>query len=200
MQVKKILLLGALCTTTFIVNAAPALKVSFNHTKAYKTTLQKSQKDDLQTGSVRGRITTSDGKVAPMVTVVLKGTRFGAVTNDEGEYHLKKVPVGNYMLIVSAIGLHSKEKQVQVTAKGTVIADFSLNENLSQLDEVQVNAHKSKYKVEKVSPSLRLQSPLIEVPQNIQTVTAKLMADQQVFDVVDGITRNVSGTTRTGHW
>jgi iron complex outermembrane receptor protein len=200
MQVRKNLLLGVLCTFTFITNAAPASQVSFNNSKAYEKTLQKVQKDDQQTGSVRGRITTSDGNVAPMVTVVLKGTHFGVITNDEGEYQLKKVPAGSHTLIISAVGLHSKEKQIQVLAKGTVIADFSLDENRSQLPEVQVNSHKNKYKVEKVSPSLRLQSPLIEVPQNIQTVTAKLMADQQVFDVVDGITRNVSGTTRTGHW
>jgi len=153
-----------------------------------------------QTSSLRGRITTSDGTVAEGVTVKLKGTDFGAITNENGEYHIRKVPAGNYTLVVSAIGLYPKEKQISVSGKGTVISDFSLNENQSQLNDVQVSGNRKKFKVDKVSSSLRLQTALIEVPQNIKVVTRELIADQQVFDVVDGITRNVSGTIRTGHW
>lgn len=153
-----------------------------------------------QTGSVKGRITTSDGSVAEGVTVKLKGTDFGSVSNEDGEYHIRKVPAGNYTLIVSAIGLYPKEKQITVTGKSNVISDFSLNENQSQLNDVQISGNKKKFKVDKVSSSLRLQTALIEVPQNIKVITRELIADQQVFDVVDGLTRNVSGTIRTGHW
>lgn len=153
-----------------------------------------------QTGTVRGRITTVDGNIAGSVTVKLKGTDLGSITNEDGEYHIRKVPVGNYTLIVSAVGLFPKEKQVTVTHKSTVIADFSLNENNSELNNVHIQGNKKKFKVDKVSSSLRLQSPILEIPQNIKVVTSKLIADQQVFDVVDGLTRNVSGTIRTGHW
>ncbi|MDO7744215.1 MAG: TonB-dependent receptor, partial [Pedobacter sp.] len=152
-----------------------------------------------QTGTVRGRVTTSDGTIAEGVTVKLKGTEMGAVTNEDGEYQIRKVPAGNYTLVVTAVGLYPKEKQITVT-KGNIISDFSLNENQSQLNDVQISTNKKKYKVDKVSSSLRLQSPLIEVPQNIKVVTSQLIADQMVFDVVDGLTRNVSGTIRTGHW
>lgn len=200
MQVKKILLLGALCTVTIITNARPELKVSVGNAASSGKYSQLSRREEQQAGTVRGRITTSDGRVAPLVTVKLKNTQFGAVSNEDGEYQIKKVPAGNYTIIVSAVGLYPKEKQITITAKGTVVADFSLQENLSQLTEVQVNAHKSTYTADKVSPSLRLQSPLIEVPQNIQVVTSKLMSDQLVFDIVDGVTRNVSGAQRVGHW
>lgn len=152
-----------------------------------------------QSGSVRGRITTSDGTIAEGVTVKLKGTEWGAVTNEDGEYHIRKVLAGNYTLVVSAVGLYAKEKQITI-GKGLVIADFSLNENQSQLKDVQILMNKKKYKADKVSSSLRLQSPLIEVPQNIRVVTSEVLAGQMVFDVVDGLTRNVSGTIRTGHW
>lgn len=153
-----------------------------------------------QTGSVKGRVTTADGRIATSVSVKLNGTTLGAITDEDGIYIIRKVPAGNYTLVVSAVGLYPKEKQISVSGKATVIVDFSLNENLSELDNVLISANKKKYKVDKVSPSLRLQSPLIEVPQNIRVVSSALMADQQVFDIVDGITRNVSGTTRTGHW
>lgn len=152
-----------------------------------------------QNGSVRGRITTSDGTIAEGVTVKLKGTEWGAVTNEDGEYHIRKVSAGNYTLVVSAVGLYPKEKQITI-GKGILIADFSLNENQSQLKDVQISTNKKRFKADKVSTSLRLQSPLIEVPQNIRIVTNQVLADQMAFDVVDGLTRNVSGTVRTGHW
>lgn len=150
------------------------------------------------TGSVKGRITTSDGTIADGVTVKLKGTTFGAITEENGSYSIRKVPTGNYTIVVSAIGLYPKEKQITVT-KETVIVDFSLNENKSQLKDVQISTNK-KYKVEKVSSSLRLQTKLLELPQNIKVVTSQLMADQMAFDIVDGVTRNVSGAVRVGHW
>jgi iron complex outermembrane receptor protein len=200
MQVKKILLLGAFCTHAFIVNAIPRSIVSGPAFEAYEKTLHLSFKnDEEQHGTIRGRVTTADGSMAPAVTVSLKGTKFGAITNDDGEYQLKRIPVGDYTLVVSGVGLATKEKQIHV-GKGTMIVDFSLQENLAQLDEVQVTTHKNKFKTDKVSPSLRLQSPLIEIPQNIQVISSQLIADQQVFDIVDGVTRNVSGATRTGHW
>jgi iron complex outermembrane receptor protein len=160
----------------------------------------RDNEEDQQFGTVRGRITTADGSIAPYVSVKLKGTQLGAVSDEDGEYQIRKVPSGVYIIVVSAIGLYPKEKEIKVTGKSTVIADFSLNENASQLDAVNISANKKKFKVDKVSPSLRLQSPLIEIPQNIKVVTGQLIADQQVFDLVDGVTRNVSGTTRTGHW
>jgi len=153
-----------------------------------------------QTGSIKGRVTTADGRIASNVSVKLKSTMIGAITDEDGTYFLRKVPVGNYILVVSAVGLYPKEKQITVTGKATVIVDFSLNENQSQLADVQISTNKKKFKVDKVSPSLRLQSPLIEVPQNIKVVTRELIADQMAFDIVDGVTRNVSGTVRTGHW
>ncbi|WP_207421341.1 TonB-dependent receptor [Desertivirga brevis] len=156
--------------------------------------------DEQQYGTVKGKITTSDGGLASYVSVKLKGTRFGALTNEKGEYQIKRVPAGRYTLVVSGVGLVTKEKQIEVTAKGIALADFTLDEDHSQLAEVQITGHKNKFKEDKVSSSLRLQSPLIEVPQNIKVVNQQLLADQLVFDVVDGVTRNVSGTVRTGHW
>jgi len=50
------------------------------------------------------------------------------------------------------------------------------------------------------SVSLRLKTPLIEVPQNIQIVTQQILKDQQIFDMLEGVTRNVSGARRMEHW
>ncbi|MGY0038898.1 carboxypeptidase-like regulatory domain-containing protein [Pedobacter sp. NJ-S-72] len=148
------------------------------------------------TGSIKGRITTSDGTVADGVTVKLKGTTIVAITEENGSYSIRKVPAGNYIIVVSAVGLYPKEKQITVS-NGTVIADFSLNENRSQLKDVQISTNK-KYKVEKVSSSLRLQTKLLELPQNIKVVTSELMADQMAFDIVDGRSNQKCEWSRKG--
>jgi len=200
MQFKKNLLFGAMCTFSFVANALPGSTGSEVTLHLKKGTHSSILKEDQKYGAVRGRITTSDGSVASQVSIGLKGTKFGTLTNEDGEYHIRRVPAGTYTLVVSAVGLYPKEKQITVTDGAVVVADFSLNENRLELETVQINTNTKKYKVDKVSSSLRLQSPLIEVPQNIRVVTDKLLADQQVFDIVDGVTRNVSGTVRTGHW
>ncbi|RXF71050.1 TonB-dependent receptor [Arcticibacter tournemirensis] len=197
MQVKKFLLLGALCACWSIDNTMAGLKTSGINSKAYEESLPENEQ---HYGTIRGRITTADGSIAAYVSVVLKGTKFGAMSDENGEYQIKRVPEGDYTMIVSAVGLSPREKQIHVSGKGTVIADFSLKENRAELEVVQIKGHRNKFKTDKVSSSLRLQSPLIEIPQNIRVVTDKLIADQLVFDIVDGVTRNVAGTVRTGHW
>jgi iron complex outermembrane receptor protein len=45
-----------------------------------------------------------------------------------------------------------------------------------------------------------LNQPLVEAPQNIQVVTSRALADQQIISMSDGVLRNVSGTMRVEHW
>lgn len=151
-------------------------------------------------GTLRGRITTKDGKPAEGVSVGIRGTTHGSLTDEFGEYRITKVSPGTHVLVVSAVGLKTQDKTIDLQPKASLIVDFSLMEDLAQLQEVVVAASRNRFKADKVSPSLRLQTPLLEVPQNIKVITKELLADQQVFDMVDGVTRNVSGAIRSGHW
>lgn len=151
-------------------------------------------------GIIRGRITTRDGKPAEGVSVNIVGSAHGSLTDESGEYKIIKVKPGSHLLKVSSVGLMPQEKTVMIEEKSSIIVDFSLSEDLAQLQEVVVVTNRNRFKADKVSPSLRLQTPLLEVPQNIKVITKELLGDQQVFDMVDGVTRNVSGATRSGHW
>lgn len=65
------------------------------------------------------------------------------------------------------------------------------------LNEVTIgNKYYKKYNLSKISSDLRLQSPLIETPQNIQTISAEVLKDQVVYNIIESVTRNVSGTMR----
>lgn len=155
---------------------------------------------DAQVGHVRGAIKTYDGNPAEFVNVEVKGTRLGAVANKYGMYEIKNIKPGTYTIIASFIGLQTQEKYVTITADQTTDIHFSLSETSKQLNEVVISARQDAYKPDNVSASLRLQTPLLETPQNIQVITKAVIADQQIFDMLEGVTRNVSGATKLEHW
>ena len=153
-----------------------------------------------QSGSIRGKITSSDGKPAEYVSVQLKERKQSTLTNAKGEYKLNNVKPGNYTIKVSAIGLNTEEKQVTVTEGTATEVDLVLEESSSQLEAVTIQGKQNRYKADKPSSSLRLDAPLQQVPQNIQIITSSALADQQVLSMSDGVARNVSGVTKLEHW
>lgn len=153
------------------------------------------------TGTIKGTIKTSDGFPAEFVNISLKGTSLGTVANIKGEYEIKKVEPGNYTIVTSFVGLETKETSIGVKANKTTTApDILLEENLGKLNEVIVTTGVNKYSKNIPSPTLRLNTPLIEIPQNIQVVTSGALKDQQVISMSDGVIRNVSGAARVEHW
>ena len=153
-----------------------------------------------QNGSISGEVNARDGSPAAYVTVSIKGNKMGSLTNDRGAFHINKVKPGTYILIVSAVNLSPEEKEVVVKAGENTFVKFVLGISTSQLQEVVISSKNNKIKIDNPSPSLRLQEPLLEVPQNIQVVTSQSLAEQQVISMSDGVIRNVSGAVRLEHW
>ena len=151
-----------------------------------------------QSGTIRGTVTTSDGHPAENVSVGIKNSAIGTITNESGHFQLK-IKSGSYTLRVSAVGLQAEEKPVTVT-KGNMVVDFMLKESANNLQEVSISGRKQKYKVDEPSTSLRLNEPLVQIPQNIQVVTADQIKDQQIYNMLEGASRNVSGLTMQEHW
>lgn len=151
-------------------------------------------------GSIKGHVKTSDGQPADFVSIGVKGATKGTTTNENGWFELKRVQPGSYTIIASYVGLETQEKEVLIKAGESVTLNFTLKENASALREVVVTGNKNKYKVKNPSASLRLETPLEELPQNIQVVTNKVISDQQIFDMLEGVTRNVSGALKLEHW
>ncbi|RFM26440.1 TonB-dependent receptor [Deminuibacter soli] len=152
-------------------------------------------------GIISGQIITADNQPAEGVIVRLIGTDKATLTTENGFYMFKNLPAGTYQVDVSLMGYKPLDKKVVLAENGKQNnISFQLEVSDAQLNEVVVRSGGNRYKVDRVSPSLRLQSSILETPQNIQVISKQTLADQQVFDVVDGITRNVSGATRVGHW
>ncbi|MEL1255156.1 TonB-dependent receptor [Flavobacterium sp. DGU38] len=153
-----------------------------------------------QSGTIKGTIQTSDDKAAEGVSVSVKGTNKTTIADNNGVYEIKNVPAGTQTLVVTLVGYDDIKEEVTITAGEVTTTDLKLTLSNTELNQVVVLSNKSASKTNRISSSLRLQSPIIEIPQNIQVVTAKLMQDQQIFDMLEGATRNVSGVTRVEHW
>jgi iron complex outermembrane receptor protein len=67
----------------------------------------------------------------------------------------------------------------------------------SQLKEISVTSRYYKpYSLNTVSSALRLQTPLVNLSQNIQEISQEVMRDQASFNMTEGVSRNVSGVVR----
>ncbi|KYP16047.1 carboxypeptidase-like regulatory domain-containing protein [Flavihumibacter sp. CACIAM 22H1] len=155
-----------------------------------------------QTGSgiIKGKITTSDKKAAEGVTVVLEPVHQTVTADNSGNFIFTNLPEGNYTILVSLVSYQDLSRSIQLEAGKTSTVDFELTLSDRELSEVVVIGNKNSFKTNRVSNSLRLGSSLLETPQNIQVVTSKLINDQQIFDMLEGVTRNVSGASRVEHW
>ena len=152
------------------------------------------------TGSVQGNIKTSDGNPAEYVNISIEGTSKGTVANRNGSFEIKNLKPGSYNLIASFVGLETQQQSVDVKNGEITKVTFVLTENTQRLEEIVILEAKDKYTADRVSSSLRLTTPLIETPQNIQVVTPEMLKNQQVISMSDGVIRNVSGAVRQEHW
>lgn len=90
----------------------------------------------LQETRVTGKVTSEeDGAGLPGVSVVLKGTQQGTITDSEGSYSIS-VPNDNAVLVFSFIGYAGQE----IPVNGRSVVDLVLSANTAQLDEVVVTA------------------------------------------------------------
>lgn len=153
-----------------------------------------------QSGAVKGRVLQHDGSPATQVVVTLDNSDEEATTDNNGVFILDAAP-GTHKITVHGVGIKPKVVEVKVSDDKTVtIEDVYLKRGSNELDEIVIGDTKAKYVENKASTSLRVNTPVLEMPQNIQIVTAKVLADQQATSMSDGVIRNVSGATRLEHW
>lgn len=89
---------------------------------------------------VAGKVfSTENGEVVNFATVYLKGTNYGCATDEKGAFKIK-APVGDYMLVVSAVGYAPAEKQVTLKKGERTWEDMEISPESQHLDEVVVEA------------------------------------------------------------
>lgn len=90
---------------------------------------------------ITGKVTDEKKEPLPGVTVMIKGTKLGTVTDVDGKYALT-VPEGNNTLVFSMVGMKDRE---EVIGKRTQI-DVVLEEAVSELEDVVVTGYYTRAK------------------------------------------------------
>lgn len=85
----------------------------------------------------------SAGEHIPFVSIYLEGTSLGTTTDNTGHYTLINLPVGQHVLIASAIGYKSEKKNIQVELGKSQEINFVLEEERMTLDQVVVTGTKT---------------------------------------------------------
>ena len=79
-----------------------------------------------QTGTIKGNIKDNSGNPVPNANISLERTSYGNTSDEHGNYHIRKIPAGNYTVLFSAIGFQSITKSIEVKANETVEVNFLL--------------------------------------------------------------------------
>jgi TonB-dependent SusC/RagA subfamily outer membrane receptor len=93
-------------------------------------------------GTIVGRVTDGPtGTAIPAVSVQVEGTRFGAVSGEDGRFRITAVPAGTYTVVARRIGYAPRRQSVTVTGNQEVAANLSLQADALRMDEVVVTGN-----------------------------------------------------------
>ncbi len=141
--------------------------------------------------SIKGMVTTNDGKPAGSVNVQLKEIKKGVVTAADGTYQFNNLAEGRYTLVVSYTGLLTQVKTVQLSKNSWQhIIDFTLNENQSALEEVIVTGAVNKT-TQPVSFGKLPVSPM-DLPQATAVIGSNMLDRQQTKTLGEAV-QNLNG-------
>ncbi|OMQ12136.1 TonB-dependent receptor [[Flexibacter] sp. ATCC 35103] len=145
--------------------------------------------------NIKGQILLNNSESPEGISIALKGTRFGTITDEAGNYKIKNVKPGTYTIKVSAVGFTTKEKKITVNEGAEITENFSLTSNSEELTEVVINGGRTNRFARKETKQVsRLPLKNLENPQSYTTISGELLKEQVVTNFDDAL-KNASGIT-----
>lgn len=133
--------------------------------------------------TIKGKvISQEDGEGLPGVTVVIKGTTIGTVTDIDGNYTIE-IPSGqaNPVLVFSSIGYISQE----VAVAGRAVIDIALTYSVEQLQEVVVVGYGEQKKQSVVAAISQTKGEDLLKSGNTQSVSQALQGSMPGLTVIN---------------
>lgn len=93
-----------------------------------------------QKSSIIGKVSDSSKQDLVGANIVLKGTVRGVQTNTNGEFIIKGLNAGDYTLVVSLLGLKTKESNISLGEDEVKTVNFELEDETYTLKDIQVVA------------------------------------------------------------
>lgn len=125
---------------------------------------------------ISGKVTDLTGASLPGVSVVVKGTTMGIITDGNGNYSLSNIPA-NAILVFSFIGMKSQE----IVVDNQTLINVSMDQESIDVDEVVVVGYGTQKK--------------INVVGSIAQMSSKQLTDRPVARLSNALTGGMSGVT-----
>jgi iron complex outermembrane receptor protein len=148
-----------------------------------------------QKGSLKGIVTSSDGKPAPFVSILLKETSKGINSDDRGEFSISQIKPGNYTLVASFVGYKTLQQQIKIEDNKTLNLSLELFENAETLREIVVKGYLSQNN--RVVSVGKIAVKSMDLPIAIQTIDKSVLDAQQVNSMQDAL-MNTNGVYISG--
>ena len=88
---------------------------------------------------ISGKVTGADGKGIPSISVAIRTTPAGAITDDNGSYSfIADIKPGNYTIVFSGVGFKTMTQSLTIGNAASYTANAQLAEDALKLDEVVV--------------------------------------------------------------
>lgn len=128
-----------------------------------------------ETGTIVGQVVSNDGDPMPGVNVVIASLNRGAATDAEGRYRLENVATGTHEIRAQFVGFRAQTASVTVEAGEEVVQDFTLREDLMQMDELVITGQGQSVERRKLSADVGVisaseieEAPVASVDQLLQ--------------------------------
>ena len=118
-----------------------------------------------QNGTITGTILDKEfnNEPLPFANIVIKGTKQGTSTDENGKYSISLKP-GNYTLVIGYLGYETKEIPFTIKANEKKVINHTLEASGVQLADIEIIQVVSK---EKESALLQEQQKAVEIKQSI---------------------------------
>ena len=93
------------------------------------------------------------GEHLPYIVVILKGTTIGVSTESTGHYMMRNIPEGTFTVEAAAVGYKTQSREINVKKGHSYEVNFTLEEDLVQIDGVIVSATRSET-TRRMSPTI----------------------------------------------
>ena len=140
-----------------------------------------------QKATIIGQAIDSTGTAIPYVNIGLKGTPYGSISDERGNYQIRNIEPGSYTVVGTFIGYEAFEETVNLVKGETKEINFTLRLSSQKLKDIIVTARRN-------NPNERLMPSISKLPvrlkyqtQSITVLDNKLLQEQQLINLDEAI-------------
>jgi iron complex outermembrane recepter protein len=147
-------------------------------------------------GNLKGVIVNEKNELLNGITVALQPLQYSTATDESGQFYLKAIPAGSYTILVTGIGFQARKENILINNGKTTTVSLQLNAADHTFQEVIISANRLPSNTTSLT---RTNTPLKDIPQQVQVIDRSVLNDQQPFFLNDAF-RFAAGITSTDYY